>query len=163
MGDRADLGGAEFGLLRARLRRHHSFLPECDGLRAPRSNHYHPDAPAFAVLRPDSSPRGRGRRSAMTPSSRLGQVSWALYDWANSAFSAVIITFVFATYFTQAIAVDTETGTAQWGWALGSSGIAIALLSPVLGAVADASGRRKPWLLAFTCIAVIGCFLLWHA
>jgi MFS transporter, UMF1 family len=99
----------------------------------------------------------------MTLSSRLGQFSWALYDWANSAFSTVIITFIFATYFTQAIAVDKETGTAQWGWALGSSGIAIALLSPVLGAIADASGRRKPWLLAFTCIAVIGCFLLWHA
>ena len=37
---------------------------------------------------------------------RLGQVSWALYDWANSAFSAVIVTFVFATYFSQGIAAD---------------------------------------------------------
>ena len=35
---------------------------------------------------------------------RLGQFSWALYDWANSAFSAVIITFVYATYFTKGIA-----------------------------------------------------------
>jgi UMF1 family MFS transporter len=99
----------------------------------------------------------------MTRSSRLGQFSWALYDWANSAFSTVIITFVFATYFTQGIAVGQETGTAQWGWALASSGVAIALLSPVLGAIADAGGRRKPWLFAFTCIAVIGCFLLWSA
>jgi UMF1 family MFS transporter len=99
----------------------------------------------------------------MTSSSRLGQLSWALYDWANSAFSAVIITFVFATYFSQGIAVDQETGTAQWGWALAGSGIAIALLSPVLGAIADAGGRRKPWVFAFTCIATIGCFLLWYA
>ena len=99
----------------------------------------------------------------MNPASRLGQVSWALYDWANSAFSAVIITFVFATYFSQGIAVDQETGTAQWGWALGGSGIAIALLSPVLGAIADAGGRRKPWVFAFTSITVIGCFLLWYA
>jgi UMF1 family MFS transporter len=96
-------------------------------------------------------------------SSRLGQFSWALYDWANSAFSAVIITFVFATYFSQGIAPDKDTGTAQWGWALSASGIAIALLSPVLGAIADAGGRRKPWLFAFTYVTVIGCFLLWYA
>ena len=46
--------------------------------------------------------------TAATP--RLGQISWALYDWANSAFSAVIITFVFATYFSQGIAPDPVTG-----------------------------------------------------
>jgi MFS transporter, UMF1 family len=99
----------------------------------------------------------------MTPSSRLGQFSWALFDWASSAFSAVIITFIFATYFSQAIATDEATGTAQWGWALSSSGIAIALLSPVLGAIADVGGRRKPWLFAFAYVAVIGCCLLWYA
>jgi MFS transporter, UMF1 family len=97
------------------------------------------------------------------PASRLGQFSWALYDWANSAFSAVIITFVFATYFSQGVAADPVGGTAQWGWAMSASGVAIALISPVLGAIADAGGRRKPWLLAFTAIAVIGCFLLWYA
>jgi MFS transporter, UMF1 family len=99
----------------------------------------------------------------MTYRPRLGQFSWALFDWANSAFSAVIITFVFATYFSQGIAVDSQTGTAQWGWALAGSGIAIALLSPVLGAIADAGGRRKPWVVVFTCVTVIGCFLLWYA
>ncbi|MGH6915443.1 MAG: MFS transporter, partial [Geminicoccales bacterium] len=97
------------------------------------------------------------------PASRLGQVSWALYDWANSAFSAVIITFVFATYFSEAVAADSVSGTAQWGWAMSASGIAIAVISPVLGAIADAGGRRKPWLLAFTGLAVLGCFLLWYA
>jgi len=97
------------------------------------------------------------------PASRLGQFSWALYDWANSAFSAVIITFVFATYFSQGVAADPVTGTAQWGWAMSASGIAIALASPVLGAIADAGGRRKPWLLVLTWLAVLGCFLLWYA
>jgi UMF1 family MFS transporter len=92
---------------------------------------------------------------------RLGQLSWALYDWANSAFSAVIVTFVYATYFSQGIAENPVTGTAEWGWAMTASGIAIALVSPVLGAVADAGGRRKPWLIVFTLITVVGCFLLW--
>jgi UMF1 family MFS transporter len=99
----------------------------------------------------------------MTSASRLAQFSWALYDWANSAFSAVIVTFVFATYFTQGIAQNPTVGTAQWGWAMTASGIAIALISPVLGAIADVGGRRKPWLLAFTMLSVIGCFLLWLA
>ena len=94
---------------------------------------------------------------------RLGQFSWALYDWANSAFSAVIVTFVFATYFSEGIAPDSVTGTAQWGWAMTASGIAIALMSPVLGAIADAGGRRKPWLFVFTTITVICCLLLWYA
>jgi UMF1 family MFS transporter len=94
---------------------------------------------------------------------RLGQISWALYDWANSAFSAVIVTFVFATYFSEGIAADSVSGTAQWGWAMTASGIAIAVISPILGAIADAGGRRKPWLLAFTGVTVIGCLLLWYA
>ena len=94
---------------------------------------------------------------------RLGQISWAIYDWANSAFSVVIVTFVFATYFSQGIATDPVTGTAQWGWAMTASGIAIAVISPILGAVADAGGRRKPWVLGFTVLSVAGCLLLWYA
>ena len=43
-----------------------------------------------------------------------------------------------------------STGTALWGWAMTASGIAIAVISPILGAIADAGGRRKPWLFAFT-------------
>jgi UMF1 family MFS transporter len=92
---------------------------------------------------------------------RLGQISWALYDWANSAFSAVIITFVYATYFSQGIAENEVKGTAEWGWMLTASGIAIAVVSPILGSIADAGGRRKPWLFVFTLVTVIGCFLLW--
>jgi MFS transporter, UMF1 family len=99
----------------------------------------------------------------MTPASRLGQFSWALYDWANSAFSAVIVTFVFATYFSQGIAANPTVGTAQWGWAMTASGIAIALTAPILGAVADAVGRRKPWLFGFTWASIAGCFALWYA
>ena len=52
---------------------------------------------------------------------RLGQLSWALYDWAYSAFSAVIITVVYATYFSQGIAENEVAGTAQWGWTMTAS------------------------------------------
>lgn len=107
---------------------------------------------------------GPGIPLAMTaPVPRVGQISWALYDWANSAFSAVIVTFVFATYFSEGIAANSVSGTAQWGWAMTASGIAIAVISPVLGAIADAGGRRKPWVFVFTVLSVIGCLALWYA
>lgn len=93
--------------------------------------------------------------------SRRAVIAWCLYDTANSAIPAVITTFVFATYFTQAVAVDSTTGTAQWSLAVTLSALAVALLSPPLGAIADAAGRRKPWLLFFTALSVVGCALLW--
>lgn len=92
-----------------------------------------------------------------------GQFAWALYDWANSAFSAVIVTFVFATYFSQGIAVDPVTGTAQWGWAMTTSALIAAFLGPTLGAIADVGGRRKPWILFFTWLCVIATALLWYS
>jgi len=101
-----------------------------------------------------SIPRGAGPAA---------QFSWCLFDWANSAFPTVIVTFVFATYFTQSIAPDAVTGTAQWGLALSLSGVAIAIVSPIVGAIADKSGRRKPWLAGFTVLCVGCAALLWLA
>ncbi len=88
-------------------------------------------------------------------------LSWCLYDWANSAFPAVISTFVFAVYFTQNVAADPVTGSVVWSQAVTGAGLAIALLSPVFGAVADQTGRQKVWLIFFTTICVVGCALLW--
>ncbi len=87
--------------------------------------------------------------------------AWCLYDWANSAFPAVITTFVFATYFTQAVAADTVTGTAQWGYALAGAGFIIAASSPILGSIADLTGRRKLWLALFSAFNVAAIALLW--
>ncbi len=87
--------------------------------------------------------------------------AWCLFDWANSAFPTVIVTFVFAAYFTQAVAADVVTGTAQWGYAMAASAFAVALSAPFCGAMADHSGRRKPWLLALTALCVAATALLW--
>ena len=95
------------------------------------------------------------------PASLRAIVSWCLYDWANSAYPTVILTFVFATYFTQAVAADAIAGTAQWGFALTASGVAIAILSPFVGAIADQTGRRKPWLACFSAFAVAGTVGMW--
>lgn len=87
--------------------------------------------------------------------------AWCVYDWANSAFPTVISTFLFSTYFTQAVAPDPNVGTAWWGLAMTLSAVAIALASPVLGAIADQAGRRKPWLLAFSVLTALATALLW--
>lgn len=89
--------------------------------------------------------------------------SWAFFDFGNSCFATVILTFVFATYFTQAIAPDAETGTALWGTATGIAGLIIALTSPVVGSIADHTGQRKPWLAAFTLACVLATGALWFA
>ncbi|MGQ0675673.1 MAG: MFS transporter, partial [Rhodospirillales bacterium] len=88
-------------------------------------------------------------------------IAWCLYDWANSAFPTVVTTFVFATYFTQAVAASPELGTAQWSRAQSLAALGVAVLSPVLGAIADRGGRRKPWLGAFTALCVGATALLW--
>jgi UMF1 family MFS transporter len=88
---------------------------------------------------------------------------WCLYDWANSAFFTLISTFVFATYFTQGIAETPEQGSSQWGYATAVAALTIALLGPVLGAISDKAGRRKPWLLALTLIGAAATVGLWTA
>ena len=95
------------------------------------------------------------------PPKRRGVLSWCLYDWANSAYPTVIVTFIFAAYFTTALSPDPETGTTRWGYALTVSGLLIAVLAPILGTLADQGGRRKPWIGGFTLLAVLAAFGLW--
>jgi UMF1 family MFS transporter len=90
-------------------------------------------------------------------------MSWAFYDWANSPFTTIIITFVFSAYFSQGIVGDEVRGAALWGYAIGASGVLIALLSPVFGAIADEGGRRKPGLAIFTGTCIVGSAMLWFA
>ena len=98
-----------------------------------------------------------------TPTSSRGLVGWALYDWANSPFTTLIITFVFAAYFSRGIVGDEVQGQALWGYVAGISAVFIAVLSPILGAIADAGGRRKPWILTFSGLCIVCSALLWFA
>ena len=88
---------------------------------------------------------------------------WAFYDWANSAFPTVVSTFVIAAYFAQAIAPDPATGQAQWGWMQAAAALVVALLSPLLGAVADAGGRRRLMLGLATLVTALATAALWFA
>ncbi len=97
------------------------------------------------------------------PAPRLGQFSWALFDWANQPYFTLVTTFIFAPYFTSYVVGDAIRGQELWGYGQAVAGLCIALLSPVLGSMADASGPRKPWILVFQALSVVGCAGLWLA
>jgi UMF1 family MFS transporter len=86
--------------------------------------------------------------------------SWALYDWANSAFTTLVVTFIYSTYFTKAMAPDEITGTAWWSRAVAVSALLTAILSPILGAGADRAGARKRFLAMATALCIGATTLL---
>ncbi len=87
-----------------------------------------------------------------------------LFDWANSPFSTIVITFVFSSYFTNTIAQNKIIGTSLWGWSIALSGIVIALLCPYLGYMADKNkSLSRKFLILSTLTVVICSFSLWFA
>ena len=98
--------------------------------------------------------------SQSTPLDRRGIASWALYDFANSSFTTLVVTFIYATYFTKGIAADEVTGTSQWSLAVTITSLVVAFASPYLGAIADRGGYRKRFLLVTTIITILGSFAL---
>ena len=87
--------------------------------------------------------------------------SWCLFDWANSPFPAIVLTFVIPAYFAMAVVGDAATATSQWAFMIGTAALVIAFASPILGSIADQGRRRKPWLALFTAILAVGSALLW--
>ncbi|MFC7395660.1 MFS transporter [Chelatococcus sp. GCM10030263] len=85
------------------------------------------------------------------------------FDWAAQPFFTLVTTFVFAPFFAAWLASDPVTGQSLWGYATGIAGLVIGLTSPVLGAVADAAGPKKPWIAFFGVLLVIGSAALWWA
>lgn len=88
-------------------------------------------------------------------------VAWALWDCATSPFAAIVVTFVFPAYFARGVIGDEVRGTELWGWTMALSGLALAVLAPVCGAIADEGGPRKPWILATSGAAALATAGLW--
>jgi UMF1 family MFS transporter len=79
-------------------------------------------------------------------------ISWSFFDFANTAFSVIIVTVIYSKYFTNNVAGGKKW---LWGLAVSISMIFAALLSPPMGAIADVSRNRKRFLLLFTIVSVI--------
>ena len=99
---------------------------------------------------------------------------WMMFDWASQPYNTLLLTFVFGPYFAEITAnrlIDgglAETAAraeaqAIWGYGLTIAGIAIAILAPILGALADSRGRRLPYIWLFSVLYVIGAAGLWLA
>lgn len=95
--------------------------------------------------------------------SRVGQFSWMLFDFAAQPFHTLILTFIFAPYFAAHLSPNAVDGQAMWGYAIGAGGLCIALLAPILGAMSDATGPRKPYIAFFSIFAVLGAVLMYFA
>jgi UMF1 family MFS transporter len=94
---------------------------------------------------------------------KLGIVGWVLFELAQQPFYSLITTFLFAPYFANVFVGDKVQGQAIWGFTAGAMGLLVAILSPILGAMADASGRRKPWVFLASFFLIAGMCVLWLA
>lgn len=87
------------------------------------------------------------------------QWAWYLYDFGNSAYAAVVLMAIFAAYF-QGEVVGGAEGSRLWGIAVGIAMLVVAVIAPVLGTIADFSGKKKTVLLAMTTTSVLFCGML---
>ncbi len=92
---------------------------------------------------------------------RRSIAGWCLYDWANSPFAAIVLTFVIPAYFARAVMADHASAQADWGFMVGTAAFVVAVVSPILGSIADQTGRRKVWIAACAGALMLSTALLW--
>lgn len=91
-------------------------------------------------------------------------IYYYLFDWANSPFSTIIITFIFSSYFVNAIAKSEIEGTALWGWTISLSALFVAILGPIIGVIADKKRNFSKYMITvFTILISVSCCLLWFS
>ncbi|MBM4214008.1 MAG: MFS transporter [Gammaproteobacteria bacterium] len=93
-----------------------------------------------------------------SPYKRRETISWALYDWANSAFATTVLAGFFPVFFQKfwSTGVDPTVSTSRLGFANGLAGLLVAVLAPILGTIADRTASRKRQLVIWTTVGVIG-------
>ncbi len=108
-----------------------------------------------------NEPAAAVRDEEVAPVPRSVIRAWSLWDFGQQSFNTVILTFVYTVYLTSAVASDPDRGAAviaswqTWG------GLAIALLAPALGVVADRSGKTRPLLIGSTVLTIAAMASLW--
>ncbi|MBD0865365.1 MAG: MFS transporter [Rhodobacteraceae bacterium] len=99
---------------------------------------------------------------------------WFFFDWASQPYNTLLLTFIFGPYFAQTATswlvssgVETEAAKAEaqalWGYGLAVTGILIAILAPILGAVADSTGRKLSWIWFFSILYAVGAWMCWYS
>lgn len=103
---------------------------------------------------PDVVPRAGARRRIF---------GWMMFDFASQPYNTLLLTFIFGPYFASSVMDDPVAAQSVWGFAIAGAGVVIALAAPVLGAMADASGRHLAWIWGFSVFYVCGAAALWFA
>ena len=94
----------------------------------------------------------------------MKKLFYALYDLANSAYTAIIVTFIISTYFAKQIVGDPQLGAAYWQWTAGICGILIAFTGPLLGNAADKKNKGQiNFLKFFTILCIFSTCLFWFS
>ena len=99
-------------------------------------------------------------------------LGWYFFDWASQPYNTLLLTFIFGPYFAEiarahyaGTGLDPESAgaaaQAYWGFGLAAASVLIAVLAPLLGAIADGTGRRLIWIWVFSALYVVGSFALW--
>ena len=107
--------------------------------------------------------KGSVRGKAAERAGPLALTGWVLFDWATQPFYTLVVTFLFGPYFVNGFIRDPALGATLWAYATGGAELVAALLAPVLGSIADAGFRRKPWIAGFSVLLVVGLCGLWLA
>ena len=81
---------------------------------------------------------------------------WTLFDFANTSFSIIVVTFLYAVYFKKTVAGNEAIGDLYWSISTSIAMVITAIISPVLGAIADYSAGKKRFLLFFTLLCILG-------
>lgn len=87
---------------------------------------------------------------------------WFFFDWASQPYNTLLITFIFGPYIKELLA-DGAAAQAAWGFGIGVAGVIIAVMAPILGAIADRAGGRMRFIWLFSLMYVTGAWLLWYA
>ncbi len=98
--------------------------------------------------------------AASIPVAKREIVSWAMFDFANSAYTTVIVTVAYSIYFTKMVAPG-ESADFWWGTGVLASNLIVLGVAPVLGAVADGSGRKKYLMAWMWILCVLGTAALY--
>lgn len=97
---------------------------------------------------------------------------WWFFDWASQPYHTLLVTFIFGPFFAVvatdyflSTGLDKESAKASaqtlWAWNMGAAGLIIGIGAPIMGALADTRGRRRPWIMGFSIMYVVGAFMLW--
>lgn len=99
-------------------------------------------------------------RIEIEPPGRKERFSWCLFDFANSAFNTIVITFLFSAYFREALVGDGPRGDILWSGSLTIAGLVVALGAPFIGVVADRGSARRVMLIGFSLVTILCTVLL---